>query len=47
MGGLDLAGFKIGLRRSRAEAAAWRAGGPAPNGPAWLARAGSSPVRAA
>ena len=47
MGGLDLAGFRIGLRRSRAEAAAWRAGGPAPNGPAWLARTRAAPVQAA
>jgi predicted metal-dependent hydrolase len=36
LGGLDLHGFRAGLRRSRAEAAAWRDGGPVPCGPAWL-----------
>jgi predicted metal-dependent hydrolase len=39
LGGIDLAGFRAGLRRSRAEALAWRAGGPVPGGPARLALA--------
>lgn len=34
--GLDLEGFRRGLRRSRQEAVAWRAGGPVPSGPAHL-----------
>ena len=37
--GLDLEGFRAGLRRSRVEATAWRGGGPVPCGPAWLGRA--------
>jgi predicted metal-dependent hydrolase len=34
--GLDLAGFRAGLQRSRAEAVDWRDGGPVPGGPARL-----------
>jgi predicted metal-dependent hydrolase len=34
--GLDLEGFRRGLRRSKNEAVAWRAGGPVPSGPAHL-----------
>jgi predicted metal-dependent hydrolase len=42
-GGLDLAGFRVGLRRSRREAAAWQAGGPMPAGPAHLGPARREP----
>jgi predicted metal-dependent hydrolase len=34
--GLDLDGFRRGLRRSRQEALGWQSGGPAPSGPARL-----------